>query len=85
MLVPTFLKIGVNQIVSMIVYLYRYQIRKFNNIFKEIFELFCDVVVLNMFLNIYMYVPLRAEAPDALVSGGREGVNQSTSSGISFF
>jgi hypothetical protein len=37
--------------------------------FKEIFSLFYDVLVLNM---IFKYVPLRAQAPDIiLVSGDR--------------
>jgi hypothetical protein len=46
---------------------------KSNNMFKDIFSLFYDVLALNMF---FKYIPLRSQAPDtALVSGGREGVN----------
>jgi hypothetical protein len=71
---PSFLKIVANQIVSMIMNLYRRQVRE-SNMFKD-FLLLYDVVVLNMFLKI-CYVPLGTQTPAGycFYLRGREGMN----------
>jgi hypothetical protein len=72
-LVPSFLKIHANQIVSVIMLWICTGVKsEKSNMVIEFFSLFCDVRV----LNIFKYVPLHAQVPDtALVSGGNGGMN----------
>jgi hypothetical protein len=58
--VLSFLKINANEIVSTIMDLYTgAKPKKYNNMFKEIFFTFCDVLVLNVFLISHCALRLR--------------------------
>jgi hypothetical protein len=52
--VPSFLKTDANQTVSTIMICIGANYEKFNIMFKEIFSLFCDVLVLNMLYTTFI-------------------------------